>query len=66
MRKNSLTLEGGIVSSANSGIEQGVGLRALFSRLEMTGNDVHTYSTRPSPSLVFADVDFSSGLVTLA
>jgi hypothetical protein len=66
MRKNSLTLEGGIVSSTNSSIEQGVALRTLFSRLEMTGNDVHPYSTRPSPSLVFTDVDFSSGVVTLA
>ncbi len=34
-------------------------LRDLFSRLEMTGNDVHPYSTTLSPSLVFADVDFS-------
>ena len=34
-------------------------LRDLFSRLEMVGNDVHPYSSTLSPSLVFADVDFS-------
>jgi PmbA protein len=34
-------------------------LRDLFSRLEMVGNDVFPYSTTLSPSLVFADVDFS-------
>jgi len=31
----------------------------LFSRLEMVGNDVYPYATTLSPSLVFADVDFS-------
>jgi PmbA protein len=34
-------------------------LRDLFSRLEMVGNDVYPYATTLSPSLVFADVDFS-------
>ncbi len=34
-------------------------LRDLFSRLEMVGNDVYPYSSTLSPSLVFADVDFS-------
>ena len=34
-------------------------LRDLFSRLEMTGNDVYPYSSTLSPSLVFAGVDFS-------
>ena len=34
-------------------------LRDLFSRLEATGNDVYPYSSTLSPSLVFADVDFS-------
>lgn len=34
-------------------------LRDLFSRLEMTGNDVYPYSSTLSPSLVFSDVDFS-------
>ncbi len=34
-------------------------LRNLFSRLEMVGNDVYPYSSTLSPSLVFADVDFS-------
>ena len=34
-------------------------LRDLFSRLELVGNDVYPYSTTLSPSLVFADVDFS-------
>ena len=34
-------------------------LRDLFNRLEMVGNDVYTYSSTLSPSLVFADVDFS-------
>jgi PmbA protein len=34
-------------------------LRDLFSRLEMVGNDIYPYSSTLSPSLVFADVDFS-------
>lgn len=34
-------------------------LRDLFTRLEMVGNDVYPYSSTLSPSLVFADVDFS-------
>lgn len=34
-------------------------LRDLFSRLVTTGNDVYPYSSTLSPSLVFADVDFS-------
>lgn len=34
-------------------------LRDLFGRLEMVGNDVYPYSSTLSPSLVFADVDFS-------
>lgn len=34
-------------------------LRDLFSRLDATGNDVYPYSSTLSPSLVFADVDFS-------
>ena len=34
-------------------------LRDLFTRLEMVGNDIYPYSTTLSPSLVFADVDFS-------
>ena len=34
-------------------------LRNLFSRLELTGDDVYPYSTTLSPSLVFSDVDFS-------
>jgi len=34
-------------------------LRELFSRLELTGNDIYPYSTTLSPSLVFSDVDFS-------
>jgi PmbA protein len=34
-------------------------LRDLFNRLEMVGNDVYPYSSTLSPSLVFADVDFS-------
>ena len=34
-------------------------LRDLFSRLEIVGNDVYPYSSTLSPSLVFADVDFS-------
>jgi PmbA protein len=34
-------------------------LRDLFSRLEVVGNDVYPYSSTLSPSLVFADVDFS-------
>jgi PmbA protein len=34
-------------------------LRDLFSRLELLGNDVYPYSSTLSPSLVFADVDFS-------
>jgi len=31
----------------------------LFSQLKLTGNDVYPYSTTLSPSLLFADVDFS-------
>lgn len=34
-------------------------LRDLFGRLELLGNDVYPYSSTLSPSLVFADVDFS-------
>ena len=34
-------------------------LRDLFSRLQLVGNDPYPYSTTLSPSLVFADVDFS-------
>ena len=34
-------------------------LLELFSRLELTGNDVYPYSTTLSPSLLFSDVDFS-------
>lgn len=34
-------------------------LRDLFSQLVLVGNDVYPYSTTLSPSLVFADVDFS-------
>ena len=34
-------------------------LRDLFTRLELVGNDVYPYSTTLSPSLLFADVDFS-------
>ncbi len=34
-------------------------LRDLFGRLELVGNDPYPYSTTLSPSLVFADVDFS-------
>lgn len=34
-------------------------LRDLFGQLEMVGNDPYPYSTTLSPSLVFADVDFS-------
>ncbi len=34
-------------------------LRDLFSRLVNVGNDVYPYSSTLSPSLVFADVDFS-------
>tara|TARA_R110002096_G_scaffold6285_1_gene28989 strand:- start:508 stop:1824 length:1317 start_codon:yes stop_codon:yes gene_type:complete len=34
-------------------------LRDLFGQLEMVGNDVYPYSSTLSPSLVFADVDFS-------
>ena len=34
-------------------------LLELFSRLELTGNDVYLYSTTLSPSLLFSDVDFS-------
>jgi PmbA protein len=31
----------------------------LFARLELVGNDVYPYATTLSPSLVFADVNFS-------
>jgi PmbA protein len=34
-------------------------LRDLFGRLQVVGNDPYPYSTTLSPSLVFADVDFS-------
>ncbi|HWM27332.1 MAG TPA: TldD/PmbA family protein [Woeseiaceae bacterium] len=34
-------------------------LQKLFRKLELTGNDVYPYATILSPSLVFADVDFS-------
>ena len=34
-------------------------LRELFNRLVLVGSDVYPYSTTLSPSLVFADVDFS-------
>lgn len=34
-------------------------LRSLFGRLELAGSDVYPYATILSPSLVFADVDFS-------
>jgi PmbA protein len=34
-------------------------LRTLFNRLQATGNDTYPYATILSPSLVFADVDFS-------
>jgi PmbA protein len=34
-------------------------LRDLFNRLVLVGNDPYPYSTTLSPSLVFADVDFS-------
>ncbi len=34
-------------------------LKDLFARLELLGNDVYPYSSTLSPSLVFADVDFS-------
>ena len=34
-------------------------LRQLFSRLELTGNDLYPYATILAPSLVFTDVDFS-------
>lgn len=36
-------------------------LRDLFSRLELTGNDVYPYSSTLSPSLLFSGVDFSGG-----
>ncbi|MEX2495293.1 MAG: TldD/PmbA family protein [Woeseia sp.] len=60
----SLGLRGHLIE--NGGIGRPVGemnvtgnLRTLFSRLEATGNDVYAYATILSPSLVFADVDFS-------
>ncbi len=31
----------------------------LFARLELVGNDVYPYASTLSPSLVFADVNFS-------
>jgi PmbA protein len=34
-------------------------LRDLFGSLVLLGNDPYPYSTTLSPSLVFADVDFS-------
>lgn len=34
-------------------------LRDLFSQLELVGNDVYTYSSTLTPSLVFGGVDFS-------
>ena len=34
-------------------------LKDLFGRLEMVGNDVYPYSSTLSPTLVFADVNFS-------
>lgn len=60
----SLGLRGHIIENGEVGKPVGEmnvtgNLRDLFSRLEMTGNDVYPYSSTLSPSLVFSDVDFS-------
>jgi PmbA protein len=60
----SLGLRGHIIENGQIGRPVGEmnvtgNLRDLFSRLETAGNDVYPYSTTLSPSLAFADVDFS-------
>lgn len=60
----SLGLRGHIIENGKIGRPVGEmnvtgNLRDLFGRLEIVGNDVYPYSSTLSPSLVFADVDFS-------
>lgn len=60
----SLGLRGHIIENGQIGRPVGEmnvtgNLSNLFARLELVGNDVYPYSTTLSPSLVFADVDFS-------
>ena len=60
----SLGLRGHVIENGQIGRPVGEmnvtgNLKDLFSRLEVVGNDVYPYSTTLSPSLVFADVDFS-------
>ena len=60
----SLGLRGHVIENGRVGRPVGEmnvtgNLRALFSRLELVGNDPYPYSTTLAPSLVFAGVDFS-------
>jgi PmbA protein len=60
----SLGLRGHVIENGEIGRPVGEmnvtgNLKSLFSRLEAIGNDPYPYSTTLSPSLVFADVDFS-------
>ncbi|MEX2125439.1 MAG: TldD/PmbA family protein [Woeseia sp.] len=52
-------IENGVIGRPVGEMNVTGNLRTLFSRLEATGNDVYPYATILSPSLVFADVDFS-------
>jgi PmbA protein len=60
----SLGLRGHLVEDGRIGAPVGEmnvtgNLVDLFARLELVGNDVYPYATTLSPSLVFADVNFS-------
>lgn len=52
-------IENGIVGRPVGEMNVTGNLVDLFGRLELIGNDVYPYSSTLSPSLVFADVDFS-------
>jgi len=52
-------IENGRIGRPVSEMNVSGNLRELFSRLELVGNDIYPYSSILSPSLVFADVDFS-------
>ena len=60
----SLGLQGHVIENGEIGRPVGEmnvtgNLLDLFARLQLVGNDVYPYSSTLSPSLVFADVDFS-------
>jgi PmbA protein len=52
-------IENGVIGRPVGEMNVTGNLRDLFSQLVLVGNDVYPYSTTLSPSLAFADVDFS-------